>query len=173
MQIKKMYMTKKRKAKISQRKAIILLTAIMIGSAIIGHAGQWTENDTALAEELSVKTPIAKIAEINVYEITGETIREVTAYNAGDPAQTDASPCIGASGENICAALARGEKRCAANFVALGSELFIENYGQCKVTDRLAKKFNNRVDIAMQADEKDRAIKFGKQNLVVKILVKK
>ena len=51
------------------------------------------------------------------YVVESETIRVVTAYNAGDPAQTDDSPCISASGEDLCAALELGQKRCAANFV--------------------------------------------------------
>src|SRR5210317_1340752 len=50
------------------------------------------------------------------YRVKSETIRVVTAYNVGDPRQTDDTPCISANGENICRALANGEMRCAANF---------------------------------------------------------
>lgn len=108
--------------------------------------------------------------EIEVYEVASETIREVTAYNAGRPEQTDASPCLTANGENVCTALALGYKRCAANFVSFGTRLLIENYGECIVTDRMNERYRNRVDIAMPADEKERAVKFGLQNLNVKIL---
>ena len=63
------------------------------------------------------------------YYIESETVRIVTAYNAGDPGQTDDTPCISANGENICKALAAGQKRCAANFVPLGSRIYIDKIG--------------------------------------------
>ena len=104
------------------------------------------------------------------YIVRSETIRVVTAYNAGDPGQTDDTPCISASGENICKALAKGKKRCAANFVPLGSHLHVEKIGVCLVTDRTNKRYRNRVDIAMQKDEYHEARRFGRQKLTVKII---
>jgi len=100
----------------------------------------------------------------------GDTIREVTAYNVGDPAQTDDTPCIDASNSNICKALDRGEKRCAANFVPLGTRLYIHNYGTCTVTDRMNRRYRNRVDIALPKHEKSKALKFGKQKLYVEVI---
>ena len=97
-------------------------------------------------------------------------VREVTAYNVGDRSQTDSTPCISASGENICRALKRGKKRCAANFVPFGTVLHIKGYGTCTVTDRMNRRYYNRVDIAMKPNEKERAIKFGKQKLYVKVI---
>ena len=38
------------------------------------------------------------------------SIREVTAYNVGDPKQNYGDPCIAANGENICTALKLGLK---------------------------------------------------------------
>ena len=104
------------------------------------------------------------------YIVTSETIRIVTAYNAGDPRQTDDTPCISANGENLCDALAKGEKRCAANFVPLGSQLYVDKVGMCLVTDRTNKRYRNRVDIAMQKDEYHKARQFGRQKLHVKIV---
>ena len=104
------------------------------------------------------------------YIVTSETIRIVTAYNAGDPRQTDDTPCISANGENLCDALAKGEKRCAANFVPLGSQLYVDKVGMCLVTDRTNKRYRNRVDIAMQKDEYHKALQFGRQKLHVKIV---
>jgi 3D (Asp-Asp-Asp) domain-containing protein len=104
------------------------------------------------------------------YIVRSETIRVVTAYNAGDPRQTDDTPCISASGENICKALATGKKRCAANFVPLGSRLHVDKIGVCLVTDRTNRRYRNRVDIAMQKNEYDKALRFGRQKLTVKIL---
>ena len=102
--------------------------------------------------------------------VRSETIRVVTAYNTGDPAQTDDTPCISASGEDICKALAKGKKRCAANFVPLGSHLYVEKIGVCMVTDRTNKRYRNRVDIAMQKHEYHKARRFGRQKLTVKII---
>jgi len=106
----------------------------------------------------------------NLYSVVTETIREVTAYNVGDPLQTFGNPCESASGENICAALNAGHKRCAANFVPLGTMIKIAEFGVCKVTDRMNIRYKNRVDIAMKKHEKKKALKFGIQKLNVQIL---
>lgn len=105
------------------------------------------------------------------YIVKSETVRIVTAYNAGDPRQTDNTPCISANGENICKALAKGKKRCAANFVPLGSRLHVDKIGVCLVTDRTNKRYRNRVDIAMHKTEYHKARRFGRQKLHVKIIV--
>lgn len=98
------------------------------------------------------------------------SIREVTAYNVGDPKQNHGDPCIAANGENICAALNLGLKRCAANFVPFGTQLSIDHYGVCTVTDRMNRRYKDRVDIAMKATEKDKALQFGVKKLKVTIL---
>lgn len=98
------------------------------------------------------------------------TVREVTAYNVGDPLQTNGDPCIAANGEDICAALEAGMKRCAANFVPFGTRLEITHVGVCTVTDRMHRRYRSRVDIAMNPDEKEKALQFGIRKLRVKIL---
>lgn len=98
------------------------------------------------------------------------SIREVTAYNAGDPKQNYGNPCISANGENICTALNEGLKRCAANFVPFGTQLYIAEYGVCTVTDRMNRRYKHRVDIAMKVTEKDRALQFGLKKLKVTIV---
>ena len=110
------------------------------------------------------------MAEDSVYIVTEQTIRYVTAYNVGDPAQTDDTPCIGASNINICEALDKGEIHCAANFVALGSRLYVDKIGVCIVTDRMNSRYKNRVDIAMPKDKYKEALVFGCQKLLVRIL---
>ena len=102
--------------------------------------------------------------------VVSETFRIVTAYNAGDPTQNHGNPCIAASGENLCKALSTGKKRCAANFVPLGTKLYIEKYGIFEVTDRTNRRYRNRVDIAMRLGEIHKAKQFGRQKLNVKIL---
>ena len=98
------------------------------------------------------------------------SIREVTAYNVGGPKQNYGNPCISANGENICAALNLGFKRCAANFVPFGTQLYIAHYGVCTVTDRMNRRYRNRVDIAMKVTEKDKALQFGLKMLEVTII---
>ena len=164
--------TKKRltkKQKQNRKKTIALLLAIMAGVSVIGIAEQTTLRalDYQLPEIKINKRPSYKV---EVYERSKGIIRETTAYNVGVPAQTDNNPCIGATGENLCQLLAQGEKICAANFVPLETKLYIQNYGICVVKDRMNSRFKNRVDIAMQAHEIERAKKFGLQKLEVKIL---
>lgn len=93
----------------------------------------------------------------------------VTAYNTV-VAQTDNTPCVGARNFNVCEALGRGERICAANWVPLGTKLAVPGYGECVVRDRMPAKYGKRVDIAMLANEVDRAKKWGNQNLNVKII---
>lgn len=102
--------------------------------------------------------------------IVRASIREVTAYNVGDPKQNHGNPCISANGENICLALNTGFKRCAANFVPFGTQLYIATYGICTVTDRMNRRYSNRVDIAMKMTEKDKALQFGLKKLKVTII---
>ncbi|BBO72387.1 hypothetical protein DSCA_63170 [Desulfosarcina alkanivorans] len=98
------------------------------------------------------------------------TIRVVTAYNVGDPRQTDDTPCISANGEDICKALSMGKKRCAANFVPLGTRLHVETVGVCLVTDRTHRRYRERVDIAMHKHEYQKARHFGRQRLMVEVI---
>jgi 3D (Asp-Asp-Asp) domain-containing protein len=95
------------------------------------------------------------------------TVRKVTAYNVGDPKQTDSRPCIRARGDNLCNLVKRGVNVCAANFVPLGSKLYVNKFGECIVLDKLKAGFGNRVDLAMKKSEYDRAVKFGVQRLNV------
>ena len=98
------------------------------------------------------------------------TVMRVTAYNVGDPAQTDASPCIGAGNENLCLAVANGENVCAANFVPLNTYLHIRGHGICRVADRMHGRFKSGVDIAMAAHQRHQAVNFGAQDLPVRVL---
>ena len=98
-------------------------------------------------------------------------VREVTAYNVGVRDQTSDDPCIGATGQNLCRLVARGEKVCAANFVAPETILNIEGYGECVVLDRMNRRFPHRVDIAMKTDEVEKALEFGIQRRHVKVAI--
>ena len=115
----------------------------------------------------------ASAGELDGYRVLGETIRTVTAYNVGDPQQTSGAACMSANEKNLCRALAAGEKHCAANFVPLGSLLYIDGYGLCRVSDRTNARYRNRVDIAMPRKQRQKALEFGRQQLNVKIVEKK
>lgn len=75
----------------------------------------------------------------------------VTAYNSV-PWQTDATPCIGARGADICAYLKAGSNTCAANFVPIGTVLEVEGLGTCVVRDRMNRRYWYRVDWYMGDD---------------------
>jgi len=102
--------------------------------------------------------------------VKSSRVRRISAYNAGDVNQCDGDPCTAANGENICEALERGYKRCAANFVPFGTILDIEGYGECMVVDRMNARFPDGVDIAMKYTEKAKALQFGRRSLNVKII---
>lgn len=115
--------------------------------------------------------PVVESAAGNVTGI-GQTmagmVREVTAYNVGDPKQTGKDPCIGAGGHDLCELVRKGVKVCAANFVPLQTILHIEGYGEYIVLDRMHRRFSHRIDIAMNEKEIGKARKFGVQKRVIK-----
>jgi 3D (Asp-Asp-Asp) domain-containing protein len=97
-------------------------------------------------------------------------LREVTAYNVGVREQTSDTPCIGAGGHDLCRLLERNVKVCAANFVALGTILMIEKFGECVVLDRMHRRFAHRVDVAMREHEIGEALEFGRQRRIVEAI---
>ena len=136
-----------------------------------------------ITQSAKTQKTISKLTEYNVNverglvvrEILESTIREVTAYNVGDPNQCWGDPCESANGENICLALEQGYKRCATNSLPFGTDIRISSPKSdwsmiCKVTDRMNDRYFNRIDIAMTLEEKQRAKNFGIQHLVVEVL---
>jgi 3D (Asp-Asp-Asp) domain-containing protein len=107
---------------------------------------------------------------VEIYGVQSEAIRNTTAYVAGDPKQTDDQPCISADGSDICKGLAKGEKICAANFVPLGTRLYVEGVGICIVKDRLSTRYKHAVDIAMPLKKKKNAKEWGRQKREVQVL---
>ena len=77
--------------------------------------------------------------------------REVHAYVTGYntvPGQTDDTPCIAASGANICGrtdAVACPRRLSLGTFLAIRGEIYV-----CE--DRLAKKYDSRFDISCDKD---------------------
>ncbi|MGE5255248.1 MAG: hypothetical protein ACM3KE_01185 [Hyphomicrobiales bacterium] len=131
---------------------------------------EFTNKPSCGFEFFALEVPPCGRQPIPIPDELERTIREATAYNVGDPAQTDESPCLTADGSNACEELAQGRKICAANFVPIGTRLLIKGLGTCTVKDRMNSRFKNRVDIAMPAHEKERARQFGLQKVEVRIL---
>jgi len=171
---KRFYNTKKRKTK----KRVFKIQLISILLIILGVSITILINFEKLKgdiEKLSEqKVGVEKQELVEVIKIESETIREVTAYNLGDQNQNWGDPCVGASNKNLCEKVAKGENICAANFVPFGTRLqIIADNGwemTCVVEDRMNSRYSNRVDIAMNLWEKERALKFGVQRLTVRIL---
>ncbi len=100
-------------------------------------------------------------------DVSKGVFRKVTAYIVGDSKQTNLRPCIGASGDNLCNLVKKGVNVCAANFVPLGSKLYVDKFGECVVLDKMNARFGNGVDVAMKKSEHDHAVKFGVRRLRV------
>lgn len=160
----------KRQLKNRKRKILTLLIATLVGVGIISAYGECTGrylDSLSISSEIIIpKTQVAQAKEIEIVDVSTGVIREVTAYNSVEW-QTDSTPCIAADGTDICLRYQAGELICAANFVPLGTKIYVDHYGLCTVADRMASKHPNRVDIFFDKDI-DRAIKFGLQRLLIK-----
>lgn len=102
-----------------------------------------------------------------VETIHTHSYHEITAYTLSVD-ETDDTPCIGAGNNDLCKALKNGESICATNFVPLGTFLYIEGYGRCKVADRMNRKYKDRIDILMHT--KKEAFRWGVKTKKVRIL---
>jgi 3D (Asp-Asp-Asp) domain-containing protein len=143
---KKLKLTKTEKVKIG---LWYFIGALVMFTGITGTLAAQNEPVEHL-KVIKVEIPI-------VYEM-----RRTTMYNAGDPYQTDSSPCIGATGENICTLIAQGEAVCATNREPFGTILSINGLGECVVKDRMNSRYQGgEIDWAMPADKKAEAIAWG------------
>ena len=88
----------------------------------------------------------------------------VSAYNA-DPAQTDDSPCITASGYNLCE---RGGQVVANNCFAFGTKIEIQGVVY-EVQDRMNARYDcNYLDIYMEKYEDART--WGRKHIEVTVI---
>lgn len=147
--------------------SITLAEALLVVLVVLGAAGFRGDKIGAPGEFLLHGVKVIGKGMIDAGGRARAMVREVTAYNVGVPEQTSDAPCIGASGDDLCARVEKGERICAANFVALGTVLRIEGIGECVVLDRMHRRFANRVDVAMKEDEVGLAREFGVRRLVV------
>jgi 3D (Asp-Asp-Asp) domain-containing protein len=150
--------------------AIGVVTIVNLAIAGVRKATAFISDPVGQWEVAAVTVPHGKRVSVAIYEEVSKTVREATAYNVGEPNQTDGSPCITADGTNACDELAQDEKICAANNLPLGTKLYVKGFGICTVKDRMNSRYESRIDLAMQVHEKERAVKFGLQNLEVSVL---
>ena len=147
-------------------RTLLLLAGIaVIYSAIVTgfQAPPWNGSPSGPDDSAPANGPGRTVAE------PPATIREVSAYNVGVGWQTDEFPCIGAMGNDLCELVEAGRKICAANFVALGTILHIEGFGDYVVLDRVNPRYGHRVDIAMREDQVAQAKRFGVWRLAVAV----
>jgi len=145
----------------------ILLT--FVTAVVIFWIGSGIVMTVMLAPEAGSKFPVGDSPSGFAGIPTSALVREVTAYNVGRRNQTGDSPCIGATGQNLCRLITQGLRICAANFVAPKTILNIEGYGECVVLDRMHRRFSHRVDIAMGEEEVGKALEFGSRRLQVEV----
>lgn len=172
---------KKTKIKNALKTAVLYLSFCIIAGAIL---------DTAIIKailavqfphkpiscEMATSTPAIATSTPDKATTTKEaispaksgTIREVSAYNSLE-AQTDATPCIGADGTDLCKRYQAGECIVASNAYKLGSKIDLQGFGICTVADRMNKRFQNRIDVFMDKDH-ERAVSFGVQKLLVSLV---
>lgn len=120
---------------------------------------------------------LASVGTPSTFKVLSSGYGSVSAYNVGIVWQNDNTPCTGAYHKvDLCEEVASGRKVCAANFVPLHSTLRIhtgENDSfDCIVWDRMNSRYNNtrNVDIAMNADEIQKAREFGRRTLLVEVI---
>ena len=129
----------------------IIVAAILVG---IGIASEIPSRQfTIIPEEEPIK--IEK-------EMVGH--RVITAYNAVEE-QTDNTPCISASGMNVCKTYKRV---CASNEFPFGTLLLI-NGRVWDVQDRTNSRYNYRIDLLM--DDHAEAMEWGSRVLEVNIII--
>ena len=136
--------------------SIILFAATTISSLAIIATLEATNasisNLSADIDNLVVSANIKPLeANFKLYSVSSGTTRQITAYNSV-PEQTWGDPCVSADNTNICERFAAGELICAANFVPLGTKLYIDTIGQCTVADRMNRRYTDRVDFFMDKD---------------------
>ncbi len=147
----------------SQKGVYILIIAIFIAifclPIISSLANYQTEGNyyQKLQHLVSLKFK-PKIKTMNIH---------VTAYSS-TPEQTDDTPCIAASGYNLCKH--NKENVVACNFLPFGTKIKFPELDPDKtytVVDRMHERFNSRMDIWMK--NKNKAKQFGVKYLKVKI----
>ncbi len=122
-----------------------LWRAIIAGLIITTIAALANLFDVLVTKEASYVVPIAEANTVKHAYAT--TTARVTGYNTV-PEQTDSTPCIGASGDDICG---RTDVVACPRVLPLGTEVEIDGkHYTC--LDRLNIKYDDRYDISCDKD---------------------
>lgn len=91
----------------------------------------------------------------------------VTAYSSRVQ-ETDSTPEIGATGQNIYKLYLKHDNTCASNDYSFGMILVIPGLGTCTIRDRMNQRYNGKghIDFYMGYNTKQ-ALQFGKQQMEV------
>lgn len=151
------------KTALSRKGVYILIVAILIAIFCLPQISslanyQITNNYYQKLQHLVSLNFKPEIKTIHIY---------VTAYSS-TPGQTDDTPCIAASGYDLCKH--NKENVVACNFLPFGTKVKFPELDPNKtytVVDRMHERFNSRMDIWMT--EKDKAKQFGVKYLKVEI----
>ena len=92
-----------------------------------------------------VNAPHTETMSVKAYVVNQSETRRVYQYTSR-VSETDGSPCISANGWNICKFHDSGINICAANFVPIGTYLYVDGLGSCVVADRMNKRYKSAVD---------------------------
>lgn len=97
-------------------------------------------------------------------------VASVSAYSSRKQ-ETDDTPEIGATGENLWHLYKKGIHTVASNDYKLGTVLEIGNLGRFIVKDRMNRRYTGKgnIDIYMGYNTKE-ALKFGRKNLIVRVI---
>lgn len=157
----------KRRAKLAKK----IQTVVVIGIAIIGIGALLLQPYTVSYEtpEYIIPDPceleVVTCDENNILPHITKTIAyaHVTGYNTV-PEQTDSTPCIAASGDDICG---RDDVIACPRALPLGTVVEIDGKDYICL-DRLAPKYDHRYDISCDKDETCPATVTGYKQVIIK-----
>lgn len=133
--------------------SLIIFVAIQLTLATKNHDSDKNAEVVGYGKTYSI---IAQVKDLGQRQVTGYTLR---------PEETDDSPCIGASGRDLCALRAVGVNICASNNISFGTKIRVGEI-ECYVLDRMNSRYQNgEVDIVF--DSPNDAINFGRQALQI------
>jgi len=148
-----------------KRKSLgVLIFAILIAIFCSPKISSWAYFEVSPA---SFFNKVQQIVSFNAKPKVEVSQFYVTAYSSNED-ETDDSPCIAASGYNLCQH--NKENVVAANFLPFGAKVKFPELDPDKtytVVDRMHERFNSRLDIWMTS--KAKAKKFGLKFLTAEI----
>ena len=144
--------------------SILFYIAVYLFMAISYQKGQNYGLEVPLSEFYTINKMYFRANIAPCYtEISTLGHRVITAYNPV-PEQTDSTPCISASGMNICET---SKNIAATNELPFGTLLVI-NGKVWEVQDRTNERYTNRIDLLMYNYQE--AKNWGKQTLIVELI---